>query len=426
MSTQAVRIRPGLKDTARLVIAAAAWLVVFRLNGPFWDWLIYSALGLSPESAAGSALHFFGYDVVKITLLLVGIIFIVTVLRSFMSLERTRALLGGKREGAGNVMAAGLGVITPFCSCSAVPAFIGFVSAGVPIGVTMSFLIASPLVNEIAIGLLLGMFGLGPTLLYVAAGLTIAVVAGWILGRVHAERWVEPFVFQTTLRGEVVDDVSRLGWPDRVAMGREEVVSILRRIWPYFLVGIGVGAIIHGWVPVGFFTTYASADNPLGAHRRAPLLQRRRRHASGAVALHSGDSDGHSARLHDERGRPLGARADPAAADSEASPDRHLRRGAGTVHHRRRLPVQSRTRLGGTMLIKVLGPGCANCKRLEDRTREAVTDLGLDAQIEKVTDYAEIAGYGVMKTPGLVIDEKLVVSGRVPTTREITDLLTPA
>ncbi|HRY08997.1 MAG TPA: permease [Candidatus Nanopelagicales bacterium] len=264
MSTQAVRIRPGLKDTARLVIAAAAWLVVFRLNGPFWDWLIYSALGLSPESAAGSALHFFGYDVVKITLLLVGIIFIVTVLRSFMSLERTRALLGGKREGAGNVMAAGLGVITPFCSCSAVPAFIGFVSAGVPIGVTMSFLIASPLVNEIAIGLLLGMFGLGPTLLYVAAGLTIAVVAGWILGRVHAERWVEPFVFQTTLRGEVVDDVSRLGWPDRVAMGREEVVSILRRIWPYLLVGIGVGAIIHGWVPVGFFTTYASADNPLG------------------------------------------------------------------------------------------------------------------------------------------------------------------
>jgi uncharacterized membrane protein YraQ (UPF0718 family) len=264
MSTHVVHTRPGLKDAAGLATVALVWFVLYRLNAPFWDWLIYSALDLSPDSAVGSALHFFGYDVVKITLLLVGIIFVVTVLRSYMSLERTRALLGGKREGVGNVMAAGLGVITPFCSCSAVPAFIGFVSAGVPIGVTMSFLIASPLVNEIAIGLLLGMFGIGPTLLYVAAGLTIAVVAGWILGRMHAERWVEPFVFQTTLHGEVIDDASRLNWPDRVAMGREEVVSILRRIWPYLLVGIGVGAIIHGWVPTGFFTTYASADNPLG------------------------------------------------------------------------------------------------------------------------------------------------------------------
>jgi uncharacterized membrane protein YraQ (UPF0718 family) len=264
MSTQVVHTRPGVKDAAGLLGAALAWFVLYRLNAPFWDWLIYSVLGLSPESNAGSALHFFGYDVVKITLLLVGIIFVVTVLRSYMSLERTRALLGGKREGVGNVMAAGLGVITPFCSCSAVPAFIGFVSAGVPIGVTMSFLIASPLVNEIAIGLLLGMFGLGPTLLYVAAGLTVAIVAGWILGRMHAERWVEPFVFQTTLHGEVIDDASRLAWGDRIAMGREEVATILRRIWPYLLVGIGIGGVIHGWVPTGFFTTYASADNPLG------------------------------------------------------------------------------------------------------------------------------------------------------------------
>ena len=264
MSTHAVHTRPGLRDAAGLAIAGLGWFVLYRLNAPFWDWLIYTVLGLPPTSNAGSALHFFGYDVVKITLLLVGIIFIVTVLRSYMSLERTRALLGGKREGVGNLMAAGLGVITPFCSCSAVPAFIGFVSAGIPIGVTMSFLIASPLVNEIAIGLLLGMFGVGPTLLYVAAGLTIAVVAGWILGRLHAERWVEPFVFQTTLRGEVIDDASQLSWVDRVTMGREEVVTILRRIWPYLLIGIGVGAVIHGWVPTGFFTTYASADNPLG------------------------------------------------------------------------------------------------------------------------------------------------------------------
>lgn len=245
-----------------LAAAALGWLALYRLNLPFWDWLIYDVFGLDPDSALGSSLHFFGYDVVKIGLLLVGIIFVVTVLRSFMSIERTRALLGGRREGVGNAMAAGLGVITPFCSCSAVPAFIGFVAAGVPIGVTMSFLIASPLVNEIAIGLLLGMFGVGPTLLYVAAGLTIAIVAGWILGRFHAERWVEPFVFETRLRGQVIDSSADLSWDDRITMGREEAFTILRKIWPYLLIGIGLGAVIHGWVPTDFFTTYA--DNPLG------------------------------------------------------------------------------------------------------------------------------------------------------------------
>ena len=207
---------------------------------------------------------FFCADTVKIALLLVGIIFVVTVLRSFMSLERTRAMLGGKREGVGNVMAASLGVVTPFCSCSAVPAFIGFVAAGIPIGVTMSFLIASPLVNEIAIGLLFGMFGLGPTLLYVVAGLTVAIVAGWILGRLGVEKWVEPFVFETRLGGQVIDTTAGLSWDDRIQMGVEEVATILRKIWPYLLVGISLGAAIHGWVPTDFFTTYANASNPLG------------------------------------------------------------------------------------------------------------------------------------------------------------------
>ena len=264
MTTRLEPASPTLRRWVVLSASAAAWLLLYRLNQPFWDWLIYTVFGLPPESALGSSLHFFGYDLVKITLLLVGIIFVVTVLRSFISLEHTRALLGGRREGVGNVMAASLGVVTPFCSCSAVPAFIGFVSAGIPIGVTMSFLIASPLVNEIAIGLLWGMFGIGPTLLYVAAGLLIAIVAGWVLGRMHAERWVEPFVFETKLRGEVVDDTTQFTWDDRIAMGREEVATILRKIWPYLLVGIGLGAVIHGWVPTDFFTTYANADNPLG------------------------------------------------------------------------------------------------------------------------------------------------------------------
>ncbi len=259
------RLRPATATRRWVGLGAAtlAWLVLYQANGPFWDWLVYRMASLDPASRLGSGVHFFFEDTVKIGLLLVGVIFAVTVLRSFMSVERTRALLGGKREGVGNVMAAGLGVITPFCSCSAVPAFIGFVAAGVPLGVTMSFLIASPLVNEVAIGLLFGMFGIGPTLLYVGAGLLIAIVAGFVLGRLKLERWVEPFVFETRLGGQVIDPSAGLTWEDRIQMGVEEVGVILRKIWPYLLVGIALGAAIHGWAPEDFFTQYAGAGNPL-------------------------------------------------------------------------------------------------------------------------------------------------------------------
>ncbi|HYO19632.1 MAG TPA: permease [Dermatophilaceae bacterium] len=247
-----------------LVGAAVVWWVLCAVNLPFWDWLLHDAFGMDPDARLTETPHFFFYDTVKITLLLAGIIFVVTVLRSFMSVERTRALLGGRREGVGNVMAAGLGVITPFCSCSAVPAFIGFVAAGVPIGVTLSFLIASPLANEIAIGLLWSLFGWQIAVIYVVAGVSIAITAGWILGRLHVERWVEPFVFETTLRGQAIDPAAGLTFDQRITMGIEEVGTILRRIWPYLLVGIGLGAIIHGWVPTDFFVTYANSDNPFG------------------------------------------------------------------------------------------------------------------------------------------------------------------
>lgn len=245
-----------------LATAAGLWIALYAANRPFWDWLVGDVVGLDLASRLGSGVHFFFFDTVKIALLLIGIIFVVTVLRSFMSVERTRALLGGRREGAGNVMAAGLGVVTPFCSCSAVPAFIGFVAAGVPVGVTMSFLIASPLVNEVAIALLFGLFGLGPTLMYVGAGLVIAVVAGFVLGKLKVERWIEPFVFETRLGGQLIDPSAGLTWDDRIQMGVEEVLVILRKIWPYLLVGIGLGAVIHGWAPEDFFTRYAGAGNP--------------------------------------------------------------------------------------------------------------------------------------------------------------------
>jgi len=244
--------------------AGAAWVLALWVNGWLWDRFFYDALGMAPTDRLTETLHFFVYDTIKIVLMLVGIIFIVTVLRSYMSIERTRALLGGRREGAGNVMAAGLGVITPFCSCSAVPAFIGFVAAGVPIGVTLSFLIASPLVNEIAIGLLFSLFGWQVTALYIVAGLAVAISAGWVLGRLGVEKWVEPFVFETKLGGQVIDSTAGLTFDQRIQMGVEEVETILRKIWPYLLVGIGLGAVIHGWVPTDFFTTYAGPGNAAG------------------------------------------------------------------------------------------------------------------------------------------------------------------
>ena len=245
-----------------LAAAGLAWVLAYWVNGRLWDRVLYDLLGMAPKARLTETVHFFFYDSIKIGLMLVGIIFLVTVLRSYMSVERTRALLGGKREGAGNVMAAGLGVVTPFCSCSAVPAFIGFVAAGVPIGVTLSFLIASPLVNEIAIGLLFTLFGWQITAIYIGSGLVIAIVAGWTLGRLGVERWVEPFVFETKLGGQVIDTTSGLTFDQRIQMGVEEVGTILRKIWPYLLVGIGVGAVIHGWAPADFFTTYAGPGNP--------------------------------------------------------------------------------------------------------------------------------------------------------------------
>ncbi len=252
------RRHPALLRWGKVVAGVATWWLLYSWNRPFWNIVIYDLVGLDPASRLGESIHFFFYDVTKIALLLTGVIYVVTVLRSFMSVERTRALLGGRRTGVGNVAAAGLGVVTPFCSCSAVPVFIGFVAAGVPLGVTMSFLIASPMVNEVAIVLLFGLFGWEVTAMYIGFGLLIAIVGGFTLGQLRLERWVEPFVFDTKLRGKTIDPAAGLDWDDRLQMAREEVGSILRKIWPYLLIGIGLGAVIHGWAPEQWFTDHAT------------------------------------------------------------------------------------------------------------------------------------------------------------------------
>ena len=244
--------------------AAVGWFAVYEALLPFWDHLLYGAFAVPRGPRWADALHFFCYDATKILLLLVGIIFAVRILRSFLSIERTRALLGGRREGVGNVAAAALGVATPFCSCSAVPAFIGFVAAGVPLGVTLSFLIASPMVNEIAVVLLYGLFGFRIAALYVGSGLLIAIVAGAVLGRMRLERFVEPFVLEAAGRGAGPGLVETTpSWQERIELGREEVRAILGRIWPYLVAGIALGAAIHGWVPTDFFARYAGPGNPL-------------------------------------------------------------------------------------------------------------------------------------------------------------------
>jgi uncharacterized membrane protein YraQ (UPF0718 family) len=252
--------RVPLAFAGAVALAAGLYLAL----GPFWNWAVYDLASLPRGTHYADAVHFFFFDTTKILLLLVGIIFVVRVLRSFLSIERTRAMLGGKREGVGNVLAAGLGVATPFCSCSAVPAFIGFVAVGIPLGVTLSFLIASPLVNEVAVVLLYGMFGFEVAALYIVFGLLLAIVAGFVLGRMRLERHIEPMILEaaavTPLAGGVEVQPT---WSERVELGVDEVKTIVGKVWPYLLVGIALGAAIHGYVPTNFFTHVAGPGNPL-------------------------------------------------------------------------------------------------------------------------------------------------------------------
>jgi uncharacterized membrane protein YraQ (UPF0718 family) len=240
--------------------AAAVWLVAWRSTRPVSEWLSYTVLGLQRGSHVGEAVAFFLYDVPKILLLLGGMIFVVTVIRSFFSPERTRQLLGGKRQGVGNVLAASLGVVTPFCSCSAVPLFIGFVETGIPLGVTFSFLIATPMVNEVALAMLLGLFGWRIAGLYLGLGLAIAVVAGFIIGRVpRVERGVEDFVWEIQMGAPQVED-HKPSWEQRFAQARHSTREIVGKVWPFVVVGIAIGALIHGFVPTDALAGVLGAD----------------------------------------------------------------------------------------------------------------------------------------------------------------------
>ena len=237
---------------ARLVLGTATWALVYHYWLPFVTWLTDDVLHFG-DRAFASALEFFIYDTVKVLLLLTIVVFGVGLVRSFFSPERTRTLLRGRREATGNVMAASLGIVTPFCCCSAVPLFIGFVEAGIPLGVTFSFLIAAPMVNEVALVLLYGLFGWKVAALYLSTGLMIAMVAGWVIGRLRMERYVEDWVREIRM-GETADG-EQLDWSGRVGYAWQAVKEIVGKVWPYVLAGIAVGAIIHGYVPEDFMAS---------------------------------------------------------------------------------------------------------------------------------------------------------------------------
>jgi uncharacterized membrane protein YraQ (UPF0718 family) len=241
-----------------LVLAGIVWVAVYAALVPVSEMLV-AALPVDRASHLGGALQFFLYDTPKVLLLLTGVVFVMGMVNSYFTPERTRALLAGRSEGAANIMAASLGVVTPFCSCSAVPLFIGFVQAGVPLGVTFSFLIAAPMVNEVALTLLFGMFGWRIALLYLGLGLTVAIVAGWSIGRLKMEGSLEDWVRDMPKVVAQIGD-ARMTLAERVAAGRASVHEIVGRVWPYILAGIAIGAIIHGWVPEAFMAAVMGKD----------------------------------------------------------------------------------------------------------------------------------------------------------------------
>lgn len=226
----------------------------------FADWLVYSIFDVAKGSALGNSLNFFIYDTIKILILLSLIIFAVSVVRSYFPPEKTKKYLGKYDHTiVGNFLASLLGIVTPFCSCSAVPLFIGFVQAGIPLGTTFSFLISSPMVNEVALVLLWGLFGWKIALIYIVSGVVIATLVGWILGKLKLEKWVEEFVYKM-VAGQAAE--GKMTARERFDYAKDYVKEIVGKVWPYIIIGVGLGSLMHGYIPNDFLVRYAGPNNP--------------------------------------------------------------------------------------------------------------------------------------------------------------------
>ena len=243
---------------AATVAGLVLWGLLYSQLIPFSEWIV-SVLPVERSSHLGEAIAFLAYDTPKVLLLLTLVVFAMGIVRSFFSPEKTRAMLAGRAEGVGNVAAAGLGILTPFCSCSAVPLFIGFVSAGVPLGVTFSFLIAAPMINEVALGLLFALVGWEVALTYLAFGLSVAIVGGFVIGKLKLEGWLEPWVREIRAGALELPD-EQITIVDRLKAGVEAVTDIVGRVWMWLIAGIAAGALIHGYVPAELMVRIMGAD----------------------------------------------------------------------------------------------------------------------------------------------------------------------
>ena len=235
-----------------LLIPLAILIYVFLERGV--DFLVYSVFGLDKIAHLTETIWFFLYETPKVLILLTVIVFVVGIIRSYFSPEKTRKVLEGKPLFIGNIMASTLGIVTPFCSCSAIPLFIGFVESGIPLGVTFSFLIAAPMINEVALVLLFGLFGWKTALLYVSTGLLIAIAAGWVIGKLKVERFVEEWVYEIKA-GDFQVEEQKITFNDRIQAGYTAVADIVSKVWIYIVIGIAVGAAVHGYVPENFMAS---------------------------------------------------------------------------------------------------------------------------------------------------------------------------
>lgn len=249
----------------------------------FADWLTYSVFGIAKETMLAGAVNFFVYDTIKIMFLMAVIIFVVSIIRSFLPPEKIRTILSGDKKYTGNILASLLGIITPFCTCSAVPLFIGFLEAGVPLGTTFSFLVASPMINEVALVLLFGMFGWKVSLIYIISGLIISIISGIVIGHLKVENLVAEFIYKNKFNGKI--QIPEMTWRARFVYAINYTLEIIKKVWIYVVIGIGIGAWIHGYIPTDFLAKYASSNNwlavPLAVLIGIPLYS----NAAGVIPL---------------------------------------------------------------------------------------------------------------------------------------------
>ena len=285
------------------------WILIYLNLNALTDFIVYSIIGLEKNTHLTNAIWFFIFEVPKVLMLLIIVVFGVGIIRSYFSPERTRKMLGGKSLFTGNVLASSLGVVTPFCSCSAIPLFLGFVQSGVPLGVTFSFLIAAPMINEVALVLLFGLFGWKTALLYASTGLLIAITAGYVIGKLKLERFVEGWVYETKANQvEFIEE--KIPFTERIDTGIAAVKEIVAKVWIYIVIGIAVGAGIHGFVPENFMASLMGKSAwwsvPLSVLIGIPMYS----NAAGIIPivqalLEKGASLGTSPGIYDERDRVI-------------------------------------------------------------------------------------------------------------------------